>query len=38
MRKQQKPIQLHGYGETAKKRGLLDENLLDDEPQQNGKG
>jgi predicted tellurium resistance membrane protein TerC len=38
MRKQQTPIQLHGYGETAKKRGLLDEDLLDDEPQQYGKG
>jgi len=34
MRKVQKPIQLHGYGETAKNRGLLDENLLDDEKQQ----
>lgn len=29
LRKAQKPVQLHGYGETAKKRGLLDENLLD---------
>lgn len=29
-----KPVQLHGYGETAKKRGLLDENLLDTEEQQ----
>jgi len=37
MRKVQKPVQLHGYGETAKERGLLDDNLLDDEPQQNGK-
>ncbi len=37
MRKRQKPIQLHGYGETAKKRGLLDDDLLDDEKQQNGK-
>lgn len=36
MRKGRKPVQLHGYGETAKKRGLLDENLLDNEPQQNG--
>ncbi|MFN0037361.1 MAG: TerC family protein [Saprospiraceae bacterium] len=34
MRKVQKPIQLHGYGETAKNRGLLDENLLDNEVQQ----
>ncbi len=30
----QKPIQLHGYGEEARKRGLLDENLLDNEEQQ----
>jgi predicted tellurium resistance membrane protein TerC len=29
MRKTQKPIQLHGPGETAKREGLLDENLLD---------
>lgn len=28
-------VQLHGYGETAKRRGLLDENLLDNEEQQN---
>lgn len=35
MRKTQKPVQLHGYAETAKKRGLLDENLLDNEKQQN---
>ena len=34
MKKAQKPIQLHGYGEEAKKRGLLDENLLDNEEQQ----
>lgn len=34
MRKTQKPVQLHGYAETAKKRGLLDEDLLDDEMQQ----
>lgn len=34
MRKRQKPIQLHGYGETAKNRGLLDDNLLDNEKQQ----
>lgn len=26
-----KPVQLYGYGETAKKRGLLDENVLDTE-------
>lgn len=38
MRKKRKPIQLHGYAETAKNRGLLDEDLLDDEKQQNGKG
>ncbi|MBK7937022.1 MAG: TerC family protein [Lewinellaceae bacterium] len=31
LRKAQKPVQLHGYGETAKKRGLLDEDLLDQE-------
>lgn len=31
MSKKRKPIQLHGYGETAAKKGLLDENLLDDE-------
>jgi len=35
MRKVQKPIQLHGYGEIAKNRGLLDDNLLDDTPEQN---
>jgi predicted tellurium resistance membrane protein TerC len=29
MRKTQKPVQLHGFAETAKKRGLLDEDLLD---------
>ncbi|MCC6281105.1 MAG: TerC family protein [Saprospiraceae bacterium] len=34
MRKVQKPVQLHGYGETAQKRGLLDEDLLDNEEQQ----
>lgn len=28
-RKSQKPLQLHGPAETAKKRGLLDEDLLD---------
>lgn len=33
MRKRQ-PVQLHGYAETAKKRGLLDDNLLDNEPPQ----
>ena len=31
LRKAQKPLQLHGYGETAKKRGLLDEDLFDQE-------
>jgi predicted tellurium resistance membrane protein TerC len=31
VRKAQKPVQLHGYAKTAKKRGLLDDNLLDDE-------
>jgi predicted tellurium resistance membrane protein TerC len=34
MKKVQKPVQLHGYGETAKNRGLLDESLLDNEKQQ----
>ena len=34
MKKAKKPVQLHGYGETAKKRGLLDEDLLDNEKQQ----
>ncbi len=34
MKKSKKPIQLHGYSETAKNRGLLDDNLLDDEKQQ----
>lgn len=29
MRKAQKPVQLHGYAETALKQGLLDDNLLD---------
>jgi predicted tellurium resistance membrane protein TerC len=28
-----KPVQLHGYGEVAKGKGLLDEDLLDDEKQ-----
>jgi len=36
MRKKQTPIQLHGYGETAKKRGLLDDSLLDNEKQHKG--
>ncbi len=30
MRKSQKPVQLHGYAETASKKGLLDDDLLDD--------
>ncbi|MBC7778452.1 MAG: TerC family protein [Phycisphaerae bacterium] len=34
MKKKQKPIQLHGYGETAKNRGLLDNDLLDNESPQ----
>ncbi len=34
MTKKRKPVQLHGYAETAKKRGLLDDNLLDDTKQQ----
>lgn len=38
MRKAQKPIQLHGYAETARKRGLLDEDLLDDVTPEQGKG
>ncbi len=34
-RKAKEPIvQLHGYGEAAKRRGLMDENLLDNEEQQ----
>lgn len=33
-RKSKAPIQLHGYGEAAKRRGLLNDNLLDNEPQQ----
>ncbi len=34
-RKAKEPIvQLHGYGEAARRRGLLDENLLDAEEQQ----
>jgi len=36
MRKVQKPIQLHGYAETAASRGLLDDNLLDAEQKQKG--
>lgn len=35
VQKKRKPVQLHGYGEAAKNRGLLDENLLDNEEQQN---
>lgn len=31
MRKVKLPLQLHGPGETAKNKGLLDENLLDNE-------
>jgi predicted tellurium resistance membrane protein TerC len=31
MRKTQKPVQLHGYAETAQRKGLLDEDLLDNE-------
>ena len=34
MKKVKQPIQLRGYGETAKNRGLLDDNLLDNETQQ----
>lgn len=34
MKKAKKPVQLHGYAKTAKKRGLLDDNLLDTEEQQ----
>jgi predicted tellurium resistance membrane protein TerC len=34
MRKAKSPVQLHGYSETANKRGLLDEDLLDNEAQQ----
>lgn len=30
MKKVQKPVQLHGYAETAAKSGLLDDDLLDD--------
>lgn len=33
-KKAKKPIQLRGYGKTAKERGLLDENLLDTVEQQ----
>lgn len=29
LKKAQKPVQLHGYAETAKQQGLLDEDLLD---------
>ena len=34
MRKTKKPVQLHGVGETAHRRGLLDDNLLDKTEQQ----
>jgi predicted tellurium resistance membrane protein TerC len=34
MRKAKKPVQLHGYAEEAKRRGLLDDDLLDTEKQQ----
>ncbi len=34
MRKARKPVQLHGYSETARVRGLMDDNLLDNEDQQ----
>lgn len=34
MRKTQNPIQLHGYAKTAVDRGLLDEDLLDNEMEQ----
>lgn len=34
MKKKRKPIQLHGYAETAKNRGLMDGNLLDETQQQ----
>ncbi|TNE66988.1 MAG: TerC family protein [Bacteroidetes bacterium] len=34
MRKTKEPVQLHGVAETAKQRGLLDQNLLDVEAQQ----
>ena len=33
-RKTKEPVQLKGYGNTARLRGLLDENLLDNEEQQ----
>lgn len=33
MSKKRKPIQLHGYAETAKRKGLLDEDLLDEAKQ-----
>ncbi len=33
MAKKQKPVQLHGYGEQANKKHLLDEDLLDNERQ-----
>lgn len=34
MRKATNPVQLHGYGETAHRHGLLDEDLLDNEEEQ----
>ena len=34
VQKKRKPVQLHGYAEAAKKHGLLDEDLLDNEKQQ----
>lgn len=33
MRKGKKPVQLHGYAETAVEQGLLDDNLLDNKQQ-----
>jgi predicted tellurium resistance membrane protein TerC len=33
MRRSTKPVQLHGYGETARNQGLLDDDLLDVEQQ-----
>ncbi len=33
MQKKQTPIQLHGYAETARLQGLMDEDLLDNEEQ-----
>lgn len=34
MRKSKVPVRLHGYGETAYRRGLMDGSLLDNEDQQ----